>query len=131
MALIAKRACVIGDIGVIVSITWRQDVRGAIPREGMEVRSPKSATEFIDRPTLRSQWRFLFCPRKRKISEVAIHSKCEQSLAASVVAGDLFLVSQEDSVVLSDTGAAATLARFGWLAHHNRILARRGIPRAT
>ena len=41
MALIAKRPRAIGTIGVIVSITWHQDVRGAIPRDGTEVRNPK------------------------------------------------------------------------------------------
>ena len=34
MILIAKRACVIGAIGVMVSITLHQDARGAIPARG-------------------------------------------------------------------------------------------------
>ena len=34
MALTAVRAFVVGDIGVMVSITWRPDARGGIPRGG-------------------------------------------------------------------------------------------------
>ena len=41
------------------------------------------------------------------------------------------MVSREDSVVVLDTGATANLVCFSWLAHHNRILERRGIPRVS
>ena len=46
-------------------------------------------------------------------------------------AGGAFVISQEYSVVVLDTGAAANLVCFRSLAHHNRILERRGIPRVT
>ena len=38
MGLIAKRALVIGAIGVIADITWHLDARGPLPREAIEVR---------------------------------------------------------------------------------------------
>ena len=46
-------------------------------------------------------------------------------------AGDLFLVSQGGSVVLQATGATANLVCASWLARHNRILERHGIPRVA
>ena len=52
MGLIAKRACVIGDIGVVVKITLHLDARGAIPRGRIEVRFPKNAIGLIDHLTL-------------------------------------------------------------------------------
>ena len=57
--------------------------------------------------------------------------KCEQSFATSMDAGDLFLVSQDDSVVASALGATADIVCFSWLARHNRNLGRRGIPRVA
>ena len=36
--------------------------------------------------------------------------------------GELFLVSQEDSAVVPETGAAANLACFSWRARNKRIL---------
>ena len=68
---IAKRACVTGAIGVILKITWRQDARGAIPREGTAARVPRSATGPIDHPILLFQWALLFCPGKRRELEMA------------------------------------------------------------
>ena len=65
------------------------------------------------------------------IGDGETQGKCGQSFAATADVGDLFLVPQEDSVVALDTGAAANLARFSWLAHHNRILERSGAPRET
>ena len=55
----------------------------------------------------------------------------EQSFAATADVEDLYLVSQEAREVVLDTGATAKLACFSWLARHNRILGRRGIPRVT
>ena len=55
-------------------------------------------------------------------------SKCDQSFATSADVGDLFLVSQENSAVALGTGATADVVCLSCLAHHNRILGRRGIP---
>ena len=52
-----------------------------------------------------------------------------QSFATTMDKGELFLVSQENSVALLDTGATANLAFSRWLARHNRILDRYGIER--
>ena len=41
------------------------------------------------------------------------------------------MVSQEDSVVVLDTGAAANLVCSSWLAHRNSILKRHGIPKVA
>ena len=54
----------------------------------------------------------------------------DQSFAAPIDMGDLFLVSQADSVAVLDTGATANLVRASWLARHNRIVEGYGIPRA-
>ena len=45
----------------------RQDARGAILREAMAVRAPRSARGLNDRLALLFRWRPLFCPRKRKV----------------------------------------------------------------
>ena len=97
MVLIAKRACAIGAIGVIASITLHLEARGAIPREGMEVRFLWSAIGLTDHPTPPFQRRPLFCPRKRKVSGMA---------GPRASAGALFLVSQEDSAVALDSAVA-------------------------
>ena len=52
-----------------------------------------------------------------------------QSFATTMDKGELFLVSQESSVALLDTGATANLAFSRRLARHNRILDRYGIER--
>ena len=54
--------------------------------------------------------------------------KCEQPFATTVDAGDAFMVSQDESVVVLDTGATANLVCFRWLARHSRVLERHGIP---
>ena len=141
MGLIATRACVIGALGVTVSITLRQDASGAIPREGAEAR------EGIDHL-------FFDCPRERdrdhrssfssistetRVSaQTADHfgageteSKCEQSLGRTMDTGDLFLGSQEGSVVVLGSAAAANIVCFSSLAHYNWIMGRFGIPRVT
>ena len=41
------------------------------------------------------------------------------------------MLSQEDTAVVSDTGATANIVCFSWLAHRNRIVEQRGIPRVT
>ena len=71
MGVSAKRAYVIGAIGVIVIISLRQDARGATSREGMEVHFPGSAIGLTDHPSPLFQWGPLFCPRKRKVSGMA------------------------------------------------------------
>ena len=58
-------------------------------------------------------------------------SKCEQSFVTTVHAGDAFMDSQEDRVAWLGDGATANLACFCWLAQHNRILERRGVPRVA
>ena len=65
------------------------------------------------------------------VGESETGSTCEQFFVTTVVAGDACMVSQEDSVVVLGAGATANLVCFGWLAHHNRDLDRRGIPRVT
>ena len=60
MVFIAKRACGTGAIGVIVSITLRRDVRGAIPRVGMNVRFPRNVIGPKDLLMLPFQWGPLF-----------------------------------------------------------------------
>ena len=45
--------------------------------------------------------------------------------------GESFFASHEDSAVALDTGATANLVCSRWLAHYNRILERRGIPRMS
>ena len=98
MDLIAKRACVTGVIGVTVSIILRQDARGAIPREGMEALSqerdrahgPSYSSISMETPV---------SPRGAgNIRDGEAESKCEQSLAATVDAGDLCLASQDEIV---------------------------------
>ena len=69
--LIAQRACGASAIGVIVCITFSQDARGVILREGMEVRLPGSAIGLIDQLIPIFQWRPLFWPRGRKVSGTA------------------------------------------------------------
>ena len=58
-------------------------------------------------------------------------SKREKPFAATMDVGDLFLVAQEDSAAVLDTGAAATLVCCSRRARHNRILEIFGNPRAT
>ena len=69
MVLIAKRACVIGAIGVIVGITLRRDVRGAVARGEMDVRFPRDVLISDDLLVLPFQWRPLFCPGNRSVLE--------------------------------------------------------------
>ena len=63
--------------------------------------------------------------------KAATESECGQPFATTIGMGGLFLVSPEDSVVVLDTGAAANLESFSWLARHHRILEKNGVPRAT
>ena len=114
---------------VIASITSHLDARGAMPREGAEDRFPRSAIGLTDDLILRFQWRPLFCPKKREISEMARPRVSVNSIAPQVDAGDSFLASQEDSVEVLNTGATANLVCISWPARHNRILDRHGIPR--
>ena len=65
------------------------------------------------------------------IGDAETEGMCEQSFATSVEGGGLFLVSQEDTAVVSDTSATANLVCLSWLARRNRILGRREIPRVT
>ena len=69
--------------------------------------------------------------RAGNIGNGETESKCEQSFSVTVDAGDMFMVSQEDTVVASDTGARAYLVSFSWLARHYGLLERRGIPRVA
>ena len=39
--------------------------------------------------------------------------------------------AKENGVVILECGAAANLARFRWLNHHNSLLGRLGLPRAS
>ena len=64
----------------------------------------------------------VFAQKARNIGDGESENKREQNFAATVEAGDTFLVSQEDSAVVFETGAAANLVRSSRLAHHNRIL---------
>ena len=74
----------------------------------------------------------LLSPQKAgNIGNGETESKCEQFFATSMKVGDLFVVSQHDSVVVLDTGAMANLVRVSWLARHNWISERRGIPRVA
>ena len=60
------------------------------------------------------------------MGSVAARSACEQSFATTLDAVGLFLVSDEDSVVVLDTGATASPVCFRWLERQNRILEGRG-----
>ena len=57
--------------------------------------------------------------------------KCDQSFAATMDMGEVFLVTGEDGVVVLVSGAAANLACLRLLAHHNRMLDRYGIQRVS
>ena len=74
MVLIARRACVIGAIGLIVSITLHLDARGAILREGLEARFPRGAMS-METPVL---------PEKAgNIRDGEAESTCELSFATT------------------------------------------------
>ena len=131
MVSIAKRACAICVIGVIVSITFRRDARGAPPREEKDVRCPENELGPNDRLTL-SQWRALFCPQiAESVGKRETGSKCEQSFVTTVGAEGACMVSREDGVVALGAGATANLVYFSRLARHNRILERHRVPRVT
>ena len=67
MSSIAKRASVIGAIGVIVNITCHLDARGAVPRARIEVQSPKNAIGPINHLLPLFRRKPLLRPRRRKV----------------------------------------------------------------
>ena len=127
----AKRACVTGATGLILSIAPRPNARGAVPR-GVVARFPRGAIGLIDRRVLRFQWSPRVSAQKAEhIGGGETESKCEQSFPATMDAGDLFLGSLEDSAAAWDTGPTANLVCPSRLARRNRILERRGSPRVA
>ena len=112
MVLIAKRDWVVGALGVTVSISLRQDARGAIPRGAIPqgrytAHIPSYYSISVGTP--------VSAQKAGDIEEGEIGSKCEQSFATTTDTGDLFLVLQDDSVVVLDTEPRPTLrAPLGW-----------------
>ena len=55
----------------------------------------------------------------------------EHSFTTSLSKDRPIFYAHNDSVVILDTGATANLVCFNWLAHHNDLLARRGLPKVV
>ena len=64
MGLTVARPSVTGDIGVAVNTVRRPNVRGGIPREGIEARRLRSAITLANRPIVQFQRIPQFLPRK-------------------------------------------------------------------
>ena len=58
-------------------------------------------------------------------------SECEQSFSATFDVGGPFLVSEEDSVAVLDTGATGNLVCFRWLERHNRLPVQHGCEQVS
>ena len=58
-------------------------------------------------------------------------SDYEPPFATTLDAGRLFLVSEEDSVLVLDSGFTANLVCFRWLEHRNRLLEEKGCQKAS
>ena len=105
---------------------WRRTLRGggsSFPPERARAQRPSYSSISIKTPVL---------PQKAdSTGDGETESQCEQSLATTADAGELFLVSPGDIVVVSDTGATANLVCSSCLPRHKRIPDRRGIPRVT
>ena len=67
MVLTVVRSCAIGDIGVIVSITWRLSAHCGIRREGIGGHRPSIAARLENHPIPQSQWLSWYPDRKRNI----------------------------------------------------------------
>ena len=53
----------------------------------------------------------------------------EHSFSTSLSKNRPIFYAHNDSVVILDTGATANLVCFNWLAHHNTLLAKSGLPK--
>ena len=133
MDSIAARESEAGDIGVIASFTWRPNARGGIPLMGDKsppsqsrgtARKPSSSAIFLETPVAAVMAERVDGGTADPSMET--QSECEQSSSTTLDVGGLALVSDEDSVVALDTGAAANLVCLRWLEHHNRLLEKKG-----
>ena len=75
---------------VTVGITLRRDARGAIPREGKDVRFPQNGVGSNDRLTPLSRWRPLVCRRKQRVFagvtlDAGVRLEAGMRLAAGVI----------------------------------------------
>ena len=109
-----------GEYHLTPRCPWRDTPRGdgsSFPQGRDRAHKHSYSSTSIETPVL---------PQKAEsVGDGETGSRREQSSVATVDAGDLFMVSQDDSVVALETGATANLACFSWLANHNRILERR------
>ena len=121
-----------GASGAVVKITLHLYARGAVPREGIEVRFPKKNDRFYRPPYSSVSMETPVLPQKAESAlEGETGGNCEQSFVTTADAGEAFMAARGDSVVALDSGATANLVRVSWPAHHNRILERRGVPKET
>ena len=67
----------------------------------------------------------------RSSMKAEARGSCEQSFSTKLDPGSQPLEPGEDSVVVSDTGATANLARFPWSDNRKLLLEKHGSPRVS